>query len=412
MTALTASQAFAAGYEKTIMWGAKTAGVAGISSPNASGASALYFNPAGLVGEKPGHNLDLELSPTNLTLKGPINNNNDIETSSITYTPGGFLYNWKMSDQWGLGAGIYASGGSKAKFENIALGRGNGDVTTDMTILEYSLGAGYKVNDKLRLGLAWRVVQANADFALVKRAASGAQINAKLSGLKDTQYNGFKLGAQYKASERTTVGFAFRSEVNLAAAGEVGGKLLVTPGTSFDIVSNPATAKTTFPMQMNLGVLHDYGTWRSLAEYSWTQYSRIGEIVVDGTIRTANNALNLSGTTVQQEWKDQHNIRLAGEYMKTAWPIRFGYGWTSQVTNSDYPRASFSPPAMGHTLTAGTGKSWAMGPNNLDFDAAVEYTMASGSGGSAAVGNTTNDYREGTYSASVYSLHLGVGYTF
>ena len=410
IVALSAGQAFAAGYEKTIMWGAKTAGVAGISSPNAEGASSLYFNPAGLAGAKAGHDVDFEVSPTSLTLKGPIGTSNDVETSTVTYAPGGLLYNWTMSDQWGLGAGVYASGGSKAKFSDINLGYGRGDITTDMQILEFALGAGYKVNDKLKVGLAWRIVQATADLALLRRASSTAHINAKLNGLKDTQYTGFKLGAQYKATEKTTIGLSYRSEVNFNTNGTISGNLL-TPLGSSALVEGPANAKTTFPQQLTLGAMHEYATWRSLLEYSWTQYSRIGEIPIEATIRTATTPL-ATGTRVQQEWKDQHNIRLAGEYLATAWPVRFGYGWTSQVTNSDYPRASFTPPAAGHTLTVGTGKAFDVGGKALTFDTAFEYTMASGSGGSAAAGNLTSDFREGTYSANVYSLHLGVGYTF
>lgn len=43
------SSVFGAGFEKTVMWSAKWAGVAGAAAGAVEGAESLYFNPAGLV---------------------------------------------------------------------------------------------------------------------------------------------------------------------------------------------------------------------------------------------------------------------------------------------------------------------------------------------------------------------------
>jgi hypothetical protein len=107
-------------------------------------------------------------------------------------------------------------------------------------------------------------------------------------------------------------------------------------------------------------------------EYAWTQYSRIGEIVVESAaFSTTGNR-----TALLTDWRDQHNVRVGAEYLAMAWPIRYGYGFTSTVTNSDYARASFTPPGPAHTLTLGYGKRLCDGrAEALRFDAGFEYTM-------------------------------------
>src|SRR5690554_2535709 len=88
-----AGEAIGGGYEKSIMWGGRTAGVAGIATPYIMGSQALYFNPAGLVSENVGQDISFNISPTWSQFKGPINNTNDQVTSERQLTtPFGVIY--------------------------------------------------------------------------------------------------------------------------------------------------------------------------------------------------------------------------------------------------------------------------------------------------------------------------------
>ncbi len=163
-----------------------------------------------------------------------------------------------------------------------------------------------------------------------------------------------------------------------------------------------ATAKTTFPQSWTFGFDHNLNDmWRLMAEYAWTEYSRIDKISVMGTVGTVSNP------TVDQKWKDQHNVRIGAEYTGFNMPVRFGYGWTSQVTNKDYARAAFTPPGDAHTLTAGTGYSF----ETCMLNAGLEYTWAKASGNpnGAQPGNSAalSDLRNGNFSVEEYALHLG-----
>ncbi|MBK7893136.1 MAG: outer membrane protein transport protein [Bdellovibrionales bacterium] len=424
----SSTSAFASGFEKSIVWGGRSAGLAGIATPWVQGAEALYFNPAGLVGDKEGRSLAFDISPTSSQFKGPINNNNDESVSERKLsTPLALMYGATVNDKLGYGIGAFVSGGAQAYFNDVdfsAATRFKPEVKTDLMISEISAGVGYKVSDDFKLGLAWRFVMAQADFSFVKRIggtpgspALDSFVNAKLTGLKDTEAMAFRLGGQYKLDEKTELGFGFRSEVNLEATGKVNAQL-VSPNSTAG-AANPsyadadATARTTFPMAVTLGMSHKLNDeWNLFGEYAWTQYSRIGEIPIEAPTSTFPG---LRSTSLQTDWRDQHNIRLAGEYVATAWPVRFGYGYTSTVTNPDYARASFTPPGPAHTLTVGTGNAVKVGESDLNYNLGLEYTTTSGDvGGKASAGSSAygSDTRNGSYSASAYVLHMGVAYLF
>lgn len=419
-TALTAT-AGAAGFEKSIVWGGKSGGFAGIAAPYIQGADALYFNPAGLLADKAGNSLSFNISPTSASFKGPINNQNtEVTSESKLLTPVSLIYGHTLNEDIGFGVGFFVSGGANANFPSLSFPASTytPDVKTDLQIFEASAGVGYRVSEDLKLGLAWRVVMAQADFAFVARnaLAGGTGVaNAKLTGLKDTQAVALRFGSQYKLNESTDLSLTFRSEVNFEAKG----KAQVTGfssagGAGTAGAEQDATARTTFPMAINLGGIHRLNEeWNLLAEYGWTQYSRIGEIVVDSSAFAATG----NKTRLTTDWRDQHNVRVAAEYL-SPWPVRFGYGYTSTVTNPDYARASFTPPGPAHTLTVGTGKDFSFGEGseqNFRFDAAFEYTTTSGDvSGKAASGTTGTgqDTRNGTYSTTAYVAHLGLSYLF
>lgn len=420
---VAAEHAQASGFEKSITWGGRSAGLAGIATPYIQGSDALFFNPAGLAGDKVGNSAAVNLSPTSTQFKGPINNANTQDSSERkTVVPFGLTYGRTMNDKFGFGAGVFVSGGAQANFNEVDFSAATGylsEVKTDLRILEMSAGAGYKVSDDFKLGLAWRVVMAQADFSFVKRSGSptaSSFVNAKLSDLKDTQVLAFKLGAQHKLNEKTDLGLSFRSEVNFKATGRISGRV-VSPGTTSG-AANPAvneadaTARTTFPMAVTLGMFHKCNEdWNMLGEYAWTQYSRIGEI----SLESGSTTTGLSQTSVKTDWRDQHNVRLAAEYLPMAWPVRFGYGFTSTVTNPDYARASFTPPGPAHTLTVGTGKAFNVNDRELRFDGALEYTTTSGDvDGKAGAGTSSAgaDTRNGSYSATAMGLHLALSYDF
>lgn len=415
MTVGFAGQAFAAGYEKSIMWGGRTGAVAGISTSYIMGADALYFNPAGLVAAAPGNEVSLNVSPVWSQFEGPYNNQNEIAKSKTGMsTPLGLIYSNTINESWAFGVGGYVSGGSKVTYEdvkfNAPLALSTADAETDLQIGEISAGVAYKINPMWKVGASYRYVMAKADFSFIQRAAGGnALANIKLSDLEDN-VSAFKVGFQWAPSEATHVGLTYRSEAKLAAEGKARTDVysaLAAGALASSTDNGTATANTVFPQAVTLGADHAFNeTWVGYGEVAWTNYAEVENITVDNA--------GLGNPVVNQDWKDQWNARLGAEYKGWAWPVRFGYGFTSQVTNDDFARPSFTPPGASHTLTAGSGQNFELWGQKLAFNGAAEYTFVSGDANGAAAGTTAvgSDIRAGEHKTSSYALHLGLAYNF
>ncbi len=421
-TAFSASDANAAGFEKVNMWGARWSAVQGIAGPTIQGSDSLYYNPAGLAADKEGHSLGVNISPTSATFSGPINNSNEKATSSASLSlPFGLTYSHAMGD-WGFGIGAFASGGNSVEYKDVSFGPSfKPAVKTAISLVEISAGAAYKVSPDLKLGLAWRVTMAQADFAFVTRLPTSplpanSVANTTLKDLKETQAVAFRAGAQYRVDESTDVSLTFRSEVNLKVKGKAQTTTFnASSGTVIGAATtgdNDATASTTFPMMIALAGAHKLnGDWDLMAQYDFAQYSRVGELVVESSTFPGGS------TRLTTDWRDQHTIRLGAEY-KTPWPVRFGTSVGTAVTNPDYARPTFTGPGLGYSFTVGTGKAFGgetEADSNFRVDGTLEYSSASGDVSGRAASGTVGagqDTRNGEYTSTGYAAHIGMTYNF
>ena len=401
--ALVAGQgAFASGYEKTIMIGGRSAGLAGIATPFVGGAESLYFNPAGLATEKIQSDLNVNISPLTAKFDQPSK-----DGERMMLFPFGLQFASSINKDWGYGVGVFTSGGASAEYKNVSYSNAS-DLRekTDLQIGEVSAGLGYRVNDRFKIGAAYRVVLARAEFQTVatNRQSPSLAINVGLKDLEDTQWNGFKLGGQYRLGEKTHLGLTYRSPIFLEAKGKFMGKT----NALGEIQQNSATAKTVFPEQVTLGAMTEVADhWGVFGEYAWTNYSRVRNITVNGDFRTNAQSFGQE-LIVQQNWRDQHNVRVAAEYTGWHMPLRFGYGWTSTVTAPEWARGTFTPPGPTHTVTVG---SMAWLSDNIKLDGAIEYTMGSA--------NNNHNYdpgaavlRDGEFKVEQYAAHLALNMVF
>jgi long-chain fatty acid transport protein len=403
------AQATASGFEKSIMFGGQSAGLAGIATPYTEGSEALYFNPAGIAHYTRGaQDVSLNVSPTRAKFKGPINNSGDVAESDgkILY-PFSLIYARNLTDSFALALGVYTSAGSDADYKDVSFSgiKGDSQLKTDLTVTEVALGASWRATDAWSFGAAWRMVMAQADFDAIERSGP-AVVNVHVHDLKDTEYTGFKLGAQYKLSDSTRFGLTYRSQVNLHAKGTISATVH-TPASSTDTAGGDATAYTVFPQAVTLGAQQTFGQkWKLLAEYVWTNYAKVDNIFIAGQTGT------IKDPSLSEHWNNQSNIRVAAECDHWNWPIRFGYVWTSQVTRNELASPAFTPPGAAHTLTLGTGQKWTIGQQSVVVNGGLEYTFAKGQGHGAVAGATSGDVRDGDYAVNEVAAHLGVDYTF
>ena len=404
-------------------------GGAGVSL--ATGAEAIYFNPAGIAGPSGGQ-ISLNFSPTLSKYSGKIGISDVQRDSKTAFSPiFGFVASYGLTPQLGVGAGVYVSGGSKAIYENqdfTDLGAGltvfNPTIQTQLTLVEYALGASYELMPHLKIGASWRILRVSATFGSVGFVPSatgkvGAIAASTIDDLSATRYNGFKLGAQWTSDDNSYgLGATWRTSVNFIAKGTSSGTLIAASGTSTPLTGTATEVSSTFPSQVTLGGYYDVlpKVLRVVPEYVWTEYAVNSELGISGSIVVPGAPAPSPYSNIKQGWKNQSNLRLGFEYLAMdPITIRAGYVFTSQVVPAERARATFSAPGAGHTITAGAGTS--ILDKTLDIDGAIEYSVASGSGATDDAlklpsGTVLATGSTGDFSTKAYALHTGVTYHF
>ncbi len=438
-TALVAPMALGAGFEKNITFSGKNAGKAGTSVADTTGAEALYFNPAGLGGSK-GFEVSGNFSPTWGHYEGPArafssagatntyagSSATDSEIGDTKLSPVfGLLASYGVTDDLSVGVGTYVSGGSKAYYNGqqfYASGTGTAvtettDLRTDLSIVEYAAGAGYKLMPGLKIGASFRVINVKGElFGVSGTGLSGGQISTQLSGLSKTS-TGYKLGAQYDGSG-WGAGVSYRGATNFTASGTLAARLQTKTGginggggavSTQDLTvgnSGAATLASTLPQQLVVGGYYDVmNDLRVLAQYDWTEYSKCQQLSYTGTFTLpallGGTTTDLSTKPTTLQWSNQGVYRLGAEYGGWSWAkIRAGYALTTAVTNTGFASPTLAAPGTANTFTAGLGKAINA---NMDANAAFEYSKTTGTG----TGVTTGDF-----AVSGVIAHLGVNYRF
>lgn len=427
-TAILTSNAYSAGFEKSVFWSGKWAGLAGSASAAVDGAESLYFNPAGLAKGK-GNELVINYSPTITKFKGSNTVDNKIDDSdrSIKNIPA-FLYKHQLNEKISFGVGTYLGAGSTAKFRNVKFDafQMTPDVKSEIKLVETSIGAGYKVNNNWSFGASWRISYVTAQVYSVTNLSNAALIATRLEDLNEVNYSSFRVGAQYLADDKQWgLGASYRSKVdfNLKGKANTSTESLVPSSVLASAYNDPSSKyfqlarkkaaadsikntdvkiQNSFPQQLVVGGFVNINEKNTVfTEYAWTDYSRNKKFTMTG------HAL-LEQAPIVQNWKNMHNARLAFENRNIEnWSLRIGYAFASQVTPDKYARSTFSSPGPGHTIGLGAGTS--IMNNRVKIDFAGETSFASGT-----VENNPNNSatHAGRYSSRSYTLHSGVKYTF
>ncbi len=404
---LASTVALASGYEKTNLESGRYMGIAGAATSSVAGAEAIYFNPAGLGGGNKKNQLVGDLSAVQINFSGPIADHNQTLSSSHMAPSGGIFYRNILNEQWALGVGAYVAGGNVTEYSGTSFtGRSTkADVATKLGIEEVAVGASYKVNEKLKVGFAWRGGFVQADQVGVS-ATTAALVVQEYRGMKGSNMMGYRLGAMYDVNEYWGLGMSYRNALPVAASGRLQVNVEAS-GVRYPSAETDMTVRTQLPQQLNFGTHYKFSSdWTGFFDYSWTNYGVIDRLVYEGnysTLATGGQSLTNQFTG----WSDQTVVRLAAEYKGHTMPLRFGYAYTTQVTSTNFANPTFAPPAPSHTLSLGTGHEFT---ETMTLDAAVDYTTYAGTVSTAEVLGAST--KAGDYKANVTAVHLGLTYDF
>ncbi len=393
---ILSSNARAQGFEKPILWSGRYAGIANAVSSVVRSPEALILNPAGLAETKSAAVFDL--SPVYVVSHAPIVQDNVTVDATPRLVPvgAGFAAH-QMSDRMGIGLGASGIGGAGGSYGNISFSPSAAPlIRTILTLIELSLGVGYRVTDELNIGAAYRVTVYSAEAS-----NAGGGVSSVITGLTGTNYGGYRLGVQYQPKSKTWgLGAVYRSRIALDFTGgtQIISNIATNPTSGLG-TSNDASLTTSSPYAIFLGGYYRLPSLLFALQYEYYNYSE------NQTQTLHSTALTQAGTPggtqiIQLGWKNLQFVRAGLQY---DWieehPIRIGYIYGTQVTPNDRATYAYTSPGPTNTITLGTGGKLS---ENWTWDSALDYSFIAGDGTS----NPPN--LAGSYAFKDYTFHLGL----
>ncbi|ASI88613.1 outer membrane protein transport protein [Vibrio mediterranei] len=246
----------------------------------------------------------------------------DVNNSSGTPVPN-IYYVHRLNDKWALGAGIYSNFGTKNNFDD-SFGSGTGTPpnqlipsgvpgaavfggTTEISSINYTLNAAYRVNEQWSIGGGIDIIQGSGK--LIRNTGWDAPyptnaVDIDVSGVGV----GFNLGTVFELNEDNRFGLAYHYSPEIEADGDM--------SVLGNDISNEKL-KLPLPSMIEFSGYHKIQDTKFAVHYSlqW-----IGWSVFD-TLETTGGSFSKD-----YKWKDGYHAALGGTYyLNDAWTLRAGY---------------------------------------------------------------------------------------
>jgi long-chain fatty acid transport protein len=131
-----------------------------------------------------------------------------------------------------------------------------------------------------------------------------------LTGIDDLSY-GINFGVMYDITPKTTLGIAYRSEMDVDVEGDADFDVPTAAApalSSGGFVDTDLTASITLPQRLSVSVVHDYGKVKVLADITWTGWSSFDEL----RIKYDNPDQPDSVTT--ENWEDTFRYSIGADW--------------------------------------------------------------------------------------------------
>ncbi|MCW8347616.1 outer membrane protein transport protein [Vibrio sp. ZSDZ65] len=257
--------------------------------------------------------------------------------NSATSIVPNIYYIHRLNDKWAVGAGIYSNFGTTNNFDD-SFGNNNFAKvyggTTEITSINYTLNAAYRINEQWSIGGGLDIVQGSGKL---KRETSpntpGTDIPVPGVGLVPSDPIGqqavvdidasgvgvgFNLGTVFELDENNRFGLAYHYSPTVEAKGDV------KFGPNISIGGTPAVSQNSYDsIDLNLPSMLEFSGYHKIAQSKFAvHYSLqwIGWSVFDKV------ATNTGQTIKDYEWKDGYHAALGGTYyLSNEWTLRAGY---------------------------------------------------------------------------------------
>jgi long-chain fatty acid transport protein len=423
---LTVSSVFGGGFA-LIEQSVSSMGTAYAGAASASlDASHAYFNPASMsrLDDQASGGLHIVLPNTEFTGTGAIVNSGPFNGPFTD--PGGnggdagtvgaiphFAYVRKIDDKMNAGITINVPFGLKTDYDAGWAGRYH---ATESEVVSVNINPmlSFKVNDTTTLGIGVSALYANLkfqptiDYGLLVGLPSGPGSLAGDGAAKidiDDWGLGFNLGLLFEPSDKTRIGIAYRSEVDV----ELDGTNTITAVPGFvPAVALGAKSDTDLPATATLSITHDVDDrWTVMSDLLWTQWSNQDALV----IRRSDG----STITIPLGWENTLRVAIGASYKHSDMlTLRAGVAFDETPTPSDSLRIASLPDEDRLWLTFGAGYKQS---KNLTFDFGYAHLFIDDTriDSDDAIISSTGPARHhltGTYDASVDIISAQANWKF
>jgi long-chain fatty acid transport protein len=351
--------------------GTKALGMGGAFVALSNDATAMYWNPAGLAGQKSSVSAyftgimpigTYEYAPAAVTT----------ETESNIYPTGG-LFGIYTKDNMTFGIGVYVPAGLGAEYNGADLVNFSGGTAFDwesrIGVIAVSPSFAFQVNEKFSIGVAANIYYGLFDLSRPDKAdlfqANGTP-GPDGTPETDVQYTeestgmgfGATIGLKYDVSDKLTIGASFRTSTAVSMEGDA----VISHATFGNLVETTFEREVTWPLWIAGGLAYKPTECLTLVlDAQYSKWSLLDELIAEYE--------KLPDGEFILDWEDAVMIRFGGEYMvspKTA--IRFGYYYDPAPAPDETLNILF-PSSTNHVGTLGFGHSF----GKYRVDAALEY---------------------------------------
>ena len=390
------------------------------SAAVANDASVVFFNPAGMSRlersqasfgftylQLEGSFEGVRTNPTGMVTSdtaeaGVYNDGGDFMPDKVI--PFGYIVH-KLDDKAAVGLGIFAPFGTATDYKSGSLAGGFAD-ETQLSAIDIQPTFSYQLSDTLSFGVGIDIVYAQGllskELDLVPFGAPGATdpqykgYENKFEVKGDDIGYGWNFGVMWDASQATTLGFAYRSEIDFdlegksefkqsegvlgyadpdGATGPIPPGAYPVDGNTGKVDKQDSRVPLTGPRSATFSIAHQFDDrLQLLAGATWTDWSSFKYFDVIATKSGIIDDLSGLGENyighIVEKWHDTWSYSVGAEYsLNQDWTLRTGYAVDASPVKDEH-RTARVPDNDRQWLTAGAtynlNDSWS-------FDAAVAY---------------------------------------
>jgi len=363
---------------------ARSVAMGSTGAANTRSATAIYYN-VGELAEVKKLTLTADIAPTMVALRGPADGPNTQVDSKNAVFPTFFLgAGYRLSDRVVVGLAAYAVGGFGTEYSAVA---GPPGTPRGLSVgsFEVSPAVAFELSKQFSIGVAYRASYVMETLKLsLPTPPMGAVADGEAS-LSGASFLGAQIGLYYRPLSTARFGLSYRTKTTT----KVDGKLTVGP------ISDDWSSKFSFPHSFRLGGAYDIIAEKLTValDFRYLLYAESNkEIVIHSSQPDQVQTL---------DWINTFAVGAGVEYFASPKiPVRAGYVLTQSATPKDHAGLFFVPPGLIHSLHAGLGVKL----QNLDLDLGGYYAF-----GGSDVSDSSNG-PPGHYGMKTYVGSLSASY--